>query len=122
MVRQFNYQEFLSWRHNASCVNENHRLLDPVDIVIIERYVMEGLNQSDFTVLDLNEKAYLEFKQNTLPYFVYLPAYLAQSAVQMLDVSYYGYEYFAQLMRERAYEIELFRQQVVESNQVSYSQ
>ena len=83
---------------------------------------MDGLNQSDFTVLDLNEKAYFEFKMNALPYFVYLPAYLTQSASQMLDVSYFGYEYYAQLMRERAYEIELFRQQVIESNQVSYSQ
>jgi hypothetical protein len=122
IARQFNYQEFLGWRHNAGKMNEHHHHLNPIDIVVIEKYVMDGLNQSEITVLDLNEKAYFEFRQNASPYFIYLEAYLQQSAMQTLDVSYFGYEYYAQLMRERAYEIEVFRQQVIESNQVSYSQ
>lgn len=78
--------------------------------MVIEKYVMDALNQSDFTVPDLNEKNYTEYRAQVLPYFAYLPAYLLQSAAQMFEVSYFGYEYFAQLSHERACEIEQLRQ------------
>lgn len=83
---------------------------------------MESLIQSEFTVLDLNEKAYLAYKVNTLPYFVFLANYFQQCQAQGLDVSYFGYEYFAQLTRERAYEVEMLRQQAIGSSEVSYSE
>lgn len=43
-------------------------------------------------------------------------------ALHMADVSYLGYEYFAEFMRERDMEIGRLRKEVAESNKVSYSE
>jgi hypothetical protein len=121
-LREFSYGEYTEWRRHAEKFNEFHNALGRADVVIAEKYVMDGLNASTLEVPDFTEPKYFEYRSRLLPYLQFLADYIADCEQNMRDVSYVGYEYFGQYMRERDAEVGMFRKAVAESNRVSYSE
>ena len=70
-------------------------------MVVIEKYVSDSLLVSADQVPDFSEASYVKYRDQWLPYFEYLEAYLINCTVQFLEPSYPGYEYYAAFMRQR---------------------